>query len=105
MLRWLKIGCCSCFLHEPSGRQTKIGAPPSVDYDNDFPDLLKRTMFIYCIDCKIPFNINYLDYKNKCNLCENYIINPYYIKKPKVCHQHYFCYKCIKHWQEMINNP
>eukprot|EP01084_Bolivina_argentea_P304278 525444_1 len=100
MLRWLQIGCGSCFLHEPYGRHTEIGPPPSMDYDHDFPDLIKRAMFVYSIDCKIPYNINYLDDKNKCNLCQNYIINPY-----KVCHQHYFCYKCIKHWQEMINNP
>eukprot|EP00483_Globobulimina_turgida_P006780 UN06792 len=101
MLRWLKIGCGSCFLHEASGRQTEIGPPPSMDYDNDFPDLLRKAMFIYYIDCKIPFSLNPYQSANKiCHLCGNYIIDGY-----APCEKHRFCYKCILQWKEMINNP
>eukprot|EP00488_Nonionellina_sp_1-RS-2012_P000176 TRINITY_DN10530_c0_g1_i1.p1 TRINITY_DN10530_c0_g1~~TRINITY_DN10530_c0_g1_i1.p1 ORF type:complete len:136 (+),score=36.30 TRINITY_DN10530_c0_g1_i1:313-720(+) len=103
MLRWFKIGCGSCFLHEASGRQTEIGPPPSGDYDNDFAHLLKKAMFIYYIDCKIPYDLTYLKGDNLCNLCFSYMIKPCYIIECK--NKHKFCRKCIQLWHEMVDNP
>merc|ERR1712129_216463 len=34
-LRWLQIGCGSCFLQSSMGKQTEIGPPVSQDYDKE----------------------------------------------------------------------
>eukprot|EP01084_Bolivina_argentea_P227231 383788_1 len=101
MLNWLKIGCGSCFIHEPSGHQIEIGPPISGDWTNDFPNLVKKAMFEYWIDCRIPFNLNQQQQQNICNLCGNYMIEATLIKQ---CKLHTFCKKCIVQWQSMINS-
>merc|ERR1712190_598883 len=103
ILRWPQIGCGSCFLQSSMGKQTEIGPPPSQDYDNEFPELLKQALFRYFVDCSAPFVINKeLEGKNKCNLCQKYMVRPTRING---CNMHKFCRKCIVLWQELINNP
>ena len=93
MLRWIKIGCGSCFVHE-FVKTYEVEQPADNDYDIKFPQLLKQAMFKYYIDCKIPYDLHLYhddhdddedehkyDADNKshdilCNLCGKYMIEP-----------------------------
>eukprot|EP01084_Bolivina_argentea_P217347 369035_1 len=99
-LYWLSIGCGKCFI-EQSGKINEIQSL-SGNLEDEFSDQLRKAMILFGIDCKIPFSSNYMQNIKKCGICENYPINPYFIS---TCNQHIFCYKCILHWKEMINNP
>jgi len=103
VLRWIKIGCGACFLHEPTGHQMEIGPPVSGDYEQDFPPLLRQALFMHFIDCRIPTRIDTeLDPQMTCDLCRKYMVAPSRWCK---CAQHKFCQRCIQQWVSMIGNP
>ena len=131
MLRWIKIGCGSCFIHEQSGRTYEVGP---ADNEEELPPLLREMMFMYYIDCKLPYNPGIVNIEHDeeqkgnedvlCNLCGKYMIEPTDVntlinfkdnmkfsrhrnvdKQEKCQKNHKFCKKCIIGWQQLIDNP
>eukprot|EP01084_Bolivina_argentea_P088172 159211_1 len=66
IFRWLNVGCGSCFLHESSGTAKEIGSTKGTDYENEFPKQLQRAMFLYYIDCRLPFNEDIISQESQC---------------------------------------
>lgn len=55
ILRWIKIGCGSCFICEKSGTQYEI---PSNDPNRIFTEMLKEAMIRFEIHCKLPCDLD-----------------------------------------------
>ena len=106
-LRWIKIGCGSCFIHDRGGGQSEIGPPPGGDYDDGFPKLLREALFSYGIDCCIPFNVDNIDPNgtNRCDISGKLMVEPTKIVDTKCGERHRFDRKCILQWTEMLDHP
>ena len=98
--RWLNVGCGSCFLHDSSGkaREIKGGSGPG-DMENKFPAALQRAMFLYTIDCRVPFNEDIVDEDSMCSICQQLMIDPATTGNADC--KHMFCKLCLQQWSWM----
>ena len=96
IFRWLNVGCGSCFLHESSGRAKEIGPKKGADYEKEFPKQLQKAMFLYYIDCRVPFNDAIITEEAQCAICKQLMIDPADIGNAEC--QHIFCKLCIQQW-------
>ena len=96
IFRWLNVGCGSCFLHESSGRAKEIGPKKGADYEKEFPKQLQKAMFLYYIDCRVPFNDEIIEEDAQCAICKQLMIDPADIGNTDCTH--IFCKLCIQQW-------
>jgi len=96
IFRWLNVGCGSCFLHESSGTAKEIGPKKNADYEKEFPKQLQKAMFLYYIDCRVPFNDDIIPEASQCAICKQLMIDPADIGN-EACN-HVFCKLCIQQW-------
>merc|ERR1712228_881520 len=60
---------------------------------------LQRAMFLYYIDCRVPFNEGIISEESQCAICKQLMIDPADIGHPDC--KHIFCQLCIRQWKGM----
>ena len=101
IFRWLNVGCGSCFLHESSGRAKEIGPPKNQDYETQFPMQLQKAMFLYYIDCRVPFSDDIISADKQCPICKQLMVDPATTGNDDC--RHLFCKLCIQQWCFVAN--